>query len=172
MEDLIIIYFASFFIYFLFLGLIVLWFIDGKIKKEQVIHALFACFFAWAIAALIKHFFPTVRPFITNGREIDVFIRPTDGAFPSEHTTLAFALAVTVFVHDRKIGWFFLIGALTVGIARVLANVHYPIDIVGGAFLGTLVAVIVEKLHFLDLINRFSPRHKLSSKIKRMKPPT
>lgn len=160
MDDVIIIYFASFFIYFLFLGLIILWFIDGKIKKEQVIHALFACLFAWVISALIKHFFPTLRPFITNGREIDVLIRPIDGAFPSGHTTLAFALAITIFMHDRKIGWFFLIGALAVGAARVLANVHYPIDIVGGAFLGTIVAVIVEKIHFLDLINKLLPTNR------------
>jgi len=147
-EDLIVTFFASFFLYFLFLGLIVLWFIDGKIKKEQVTHALFACLIAWTIAALVKHFFPTLRPFVLNGREIDVIMRPTDGAFPSEHTTLAFAIATTIFMHDRKVGWLFMIGALTVGVARVFANVHYPVDILGGAFLGTIVAVIIEKTHF------------------------
>lgn len=148
MQDLIVMFLASFLIYFLFLGLIVLWFIDGKIKKEQVIHALFACLFAWIIATLIKHFFPTIRPFVINGGDIGVIIPPTDGAFPSEHTVIAFALAVSVFLHDRRVGWVFLISALTVGIARVIANVHYPIDIVGGAFLGTIIAVIVEKVHF------------------------
>lgn len=148
MEDLTVIFFATFFIYFLFIGLGVLWAIDGRIKKEQVVHALFACLIAWIIAAVVKHFFPTVRPFVLNGGEVDVFLRPTDGAFPSEHTVIAFALAVTVFMHDRKVGWWFLASALLIGVARVLANVHYPIDIVGGAFLGTIVAVIVEKLHF------------------------
>lgn len=157
-EDILVEFFATFLIWFLFAGLVILWFIDGKIKKEQVVHALFACLFAWLIAALIKHFFPTIRPFVTNGREIDVLMRPTDGAFPSEHATLAFALAVTIFMHDRRVGWFFLVGALLIGIARVLANVHYPIDILGGAFLGTLVAVVIERLHFLDLVNRFTPR--------------
>ncbi|HKC05174.1 MAG TPA: phosphatase PAP2 family protein [Patescibacteria group bacterium] len=154
MNDLIIMFFASFLIYFLFLGLIVLWFIDGKIEKEQVVHALFACLFAWTIAFLIKHFFPTLRPFMVNGKGIDVLLRPTDGAFPSEHTTLAFALATTIFMHDRKVGWLFLIGALVVGVARVFANVHYPVDILGGAFLGTMIAVIVEKIHFLDLFKK------------------
>lgn len=160
MDDFVIEFFASFFIWFLYLGLVVLWFIDGKIKKEQVIHALVASMVAWIIAFLIKRYFPTVRPFITNGREIDVLMRPTDGAFPSEHTTLAFALAVTVYMHDRKVGWVFLISALAIGAARVLANVHYPIDILGGAFLGTLVAVVIEKIHFLQLINRLSSRKK------------
>src|SRR5258706_4875124 len=154
MNDLIIMFFASFLIYFLFLGLIVLWFIDGKIEKEQVVHALFACLFAWTIAFLIKHFFPTLRPFMVNGKGIDVLLRPTDGAFPSEHTTLAFALATTIFMHDRKVGWLFLIGALVVGVARVFANVNYPVGILGGAFLGTMIAVIVEKLTFLDLFKK------------------
>jgi undecaprenyl-diphosphatase len=148
MQDLIVMFLASFLIYFIFAGLVILWFIDGKIKKEQVIHALVACLFAWIIAALIKHFFPTIRPFMLNGGETDVILRPTDGAFPSEHTVLAFAVAVTVFMHDRKVGWWFLISAVTVGIARIVANVHYPVDIMGGAFLGTIIAVVVEKLHF------------------------
>jgi len=160
LEGILVEFLASFFIYFLFVGLIILWFVDGKIKKEQVVHALLACAIAWSMAFLIKRFFPTLRPYMVNGRETDVFIRPTDGAFPSGHVVLSFALAVTIFMHDRKIGWWFLMGATLVGIARVLANVHYPIDIVGGAFLGTIVAVIIEKLHFLDLVNNLSPRRK------------
>ncbi len=79
---------------------------------------------------------------------MDVVLRPTDGAFPSEHTVIAFALAVTVFMHDRKVGWGFLVSALVIGVARIIANVHYPIDVIGGAFLGTIVAVIIEKVHF------------------------
>jgi len=160
MNNLIVEFFASFFIYFLFVGLMVLWFIDGRIKREQVIHALFATLVASLAATLIKHFFPTLRPFMVNGKEVDVLIRPLDGAFPSGHTAEAFALAVTVFMHNRRVGWWFLASALLIGVARVLANVHYPIDIVGGAFLGTIVAVTVERLHFLDLVNKFSPRKK------------
>ena len=154
MEDLTIEFFATFLIWFLYIGLIVLWFIDGKIKKEQVIHALMASLIAWTIAFLIKRFFPTVRPFITNGRDIDVLFKPTDGAFPSEHTALAFSLAVTVFMHDKKIGWIFLISALAIGIARIVANVHYPADILGGALIGSLVAVVVEKAHLFKLLNK------------------
>jgi undecaprenyl-diphosphatase len=152
--EILVTFLATFLIYLLFLGLIILWFIDGKIKKEQVIHALFACLFAWLVAALIKHFFPTLRPFIINGKDVGVIIPPQDGAFPSEHTVVAFALAVTIFFHDRRCGWFFLVAALVIGIARIIANVHYPIDIVGGAFLGTIMAVIVEKIHFMKLFGK------------------
>ena len=160
MDDVVIEFFATFLIWLLYAGLIVLWFIDGKIKKEQVIHALLASAIAWTAALLIKHFFPTLRPYVRNGGEVDVLITPTDAAFPSAHTALAFSLAVTIFLHDRKVGWFFLAGALIIGVARVLANVHYPIDILGGAFIGTLVAVIVERVHLFSLLTSVSKKKK------------
>lgn len=154
MDDLVIGFLATFLIWFLYLGLIILWFIDGRIRKEQVLHALLASLFALSIALLIKHFFPTLRPFVLNGRETDVLVKPTDGAFPSEHTALAFSIAVTIFMHDKRVGWFYLFAALVIGVARVLANVHYPVDIIGGAFIGTLIAVLVEKTHVFKLLGK------------------
>ena len=154
MEDFTVLFFATFFIWFLYVGLLILWFIDGRIKKEQVVHALLASLTAWLIVLLIKHFFPTIRPFIRNGGEVDVLIRPTDAAFPSAHTALAFSLAVTIFMHDRRVGWFYLIGALMIGVARILANVHYPVDIFGGALIGSLVAVVIEKFHLFKLLGK------------------
>ena len=90
---------------------------------------------------------------MTNGFETDVLIPPINGSFPSEHMTWAFAISVTVFMHDRRVGWYFLAIAIFIGIARVLANVHYPVDIIGGAFLGTLSAVLVEKIHLFNFLN-------------------
>ena len=152
-NQMIVEFFASFLIWFLFAGLGMLWMIDGKIKKEQVIHALMSCLFAWAVVVTIKYFFPTLRPFVVNGGDVGVVVPPFDGAFPSWHTATAFALSVSVFMHDRKIGWWFLLSAVIIGISRVLANVHYPIDIVGGALIGTLVAVVVEKTHFFKVLD-------------------
>lgn len=145
-------FFATFLIWFLFFGLIILWFVDGKIKKEQVIHALFAVLISWVISYLLKYLFPTLRPFELNGNDVKVLITPSDSAFPSSHTSTAFAMSVTIFLHDRKIGWIYLICALLIGVGRVVANVHYPIDILGGALLGTLVAIVVEKTHLFKLL--------------------
>lgn len=144
---------ASILIWFLYAGLVVLWVIDGKIKKEQVIHALIASLISWFLTLAIKHIFPTLRPFEINGMGAGVIIPPSDGAFPSTHTAAAFSLAITIFLHDRKVGIIFLILALSVGIARVFANVHYPIDILGGALAGTFVAIAVEKIHFKKFVS-------------------
>jgi len=154
MGNLVITFLASFLIWFLYAGLLILWLTDGKIKKETVIHALLAALTAWLLAELIKSLIPTVRPFLLNGRPVETFTLPLDGAFPSGHTALAFGLAVTIWLHDRKVGWIYLALALVIGIARVMANVHCPQDIFGGALLGILTAFLIEKLHFFQLLRK------------------
>lgn len=154
MSHLLIEFFASFLIWLMYAGLLVLWVIDGKIKKEQVTHALLASFLAWVVAEILRNIFRTVRPFILDGSQPLTLTVPRNGAFPSGHTAGAFALATMIWLHDRKVGWFYLISALVVGVARVLANVHYPIDILGGAILGIFTSFAVEKIHFRKLFKK------------------
>jgi len=145
---------ASILIWLMFFGLIVLWVVDGKIKKETVIHAVFSCFIAWSISELIKYVFPTLRPFQFDGTLPLTITIPTDGAFPSGHTALSFALAVTILKHDRKVGILYLIMAGLVGIARIVAHVHYPIDIIGGALIGIVVSRLTSGKHFDRLLSQ------------------
>lgn len=145
---------ASILIWLMFFGLVVLWVIDGKIKKETVIHAVFSCFVAWGISELIKYIFPTLRPFQAQDLVPLTATIPGDGAFPSSHTAVGFALAVTILKHDRKVGILYLVMAGLVGIARILAYVHYPIDIVGGAILGTVISRLTSSKHFDRLLIR------------------
>lgn len=137
----------------MFLGLLILWVIDDKIKREQVLHALFAVVVAWGIAQVIKAVFPTLRPFELNGLTPLTLVPSSNGAFPSGHTAAAFALATTIWLHDKKMGSVFVVAALTVGVARVWGNVHYPIDILGGAVLGAITAFLIEKVHLRKFIS-------------------
>src|SRR3972149_4469485 len=98
---------ASILIWIIFAGLLVLWLVDGKIKKEQAIHAFLAAAFAWTIAELIKTLIPSIRPFKLNGFTPLTLTVPSDGAFPSSHTAAAFAAAITVFLHNKKLGLIF-----------------------------------------------------------------
>jgi undecaprenyl-diphosphatase len=61
--------------------------------------------------------------------------------YPSAHTTIAFALAIVVACCFSRIRWPVLGIALMVGLARMYMGVHLPLDVVGGAALGLLVAV-------------------------------
>lgn len=143
---------ASVLIWIMFFGLIVLWVIDGKIKKEVVVHAIFACLIAYAISELIKTFFPSLRPFQTNGLFPLTLTVPSDSAFPSSHSAVAFALAVTIIKHDKKVGILYIIMAGLVGVARIMAHVHYPLDVMAGAVLGTTVSLLTSSKHFVRLL--------------------
>ncbi len=153
-EDGFVTFFASFLIWLMFAGVLVLWVIDGRIKKEEALHALAAALVAWLLAEGIKIIFPTLRPFQTNGHEVLTLTIPKDSAFPSGHSAASFGLAMTIWLHDRKLGWIFLITALSIGIARVLGNVHYPQDILGGALVGILIALAFEKLHLFNFLKK------------------
>lgn len=136
----------------LFFALIVLWIVDGRVKREQALHALFSAAAAWVIGSMIKNVFPTFRPFQVNGDVALTLTTPGNAAFPSVHAAVAFALAASVWLHDKRLGSTFLLGALLVSTGRLLANVHYLLDIIGGVTLGLLVALVVDKLHLYNLV--------------------
>ncbi|MEK7188572.1 MAG: phosphatase PAP2 family protein [Patescibacteria group bacterium] len=156
MSEEIIKFTASALIWIMFGGLFVLWVVDGKIKKEQVIHALASAVIAWILAAFIKDLFHTTRPYVVDGSKALVFwiVSTNNGAFPSGHAAASFAMAFTVWLHDKKIGFFYILTAILIGVARVLGNVHYPIDILGGATLGIFIAFVIEKIHFFEILSR------------------
>ena len=145
---------ASILIWLMFFGLLLLWIVDGKIKKEAMIHALFSCFTAWVIVEIIKNFFPTIRPFRSQDLIPLTLTIPGDGAFPSSHTAVSFALSFSIFKHNKKVGLLYIIMSGFVGLARIIAHVHYPIDIIGGAILGIIISQLTFSKHFARLLNR------------------
>jgi membrane-associated phospholipid phosphatase len=114
-------------------------------------------FLAYLATMVIKFFYLTPRPFALF--EIPpAFVVSSDpyglASFPSSHTAVFAGLAVVVFLANRKIGKWFFVGALVIGIARIGAGVHFPIDILGGFLLGASVGFFFEKI--FSLIQRRS----------------
>jgi hypothetical protein len=67
--------------------------------------------------------------------------------WPSSHTTIAFAMAVTVFTlfpKHRWLGWLAVAYALYIGLG-VSMTIHWFSDFVAGAILGTVIGVVVGK---------------------------
>lgn len=71
-------------------------------------------------------------------------VTPSDKfSFPSGHTMAAFLLAGLVIYYFGIIAVGIYLWAISVGISRVVLGVHFPTDILAGAFLGTLIAYLV-----------------------------
>lgn|GEM_PF-2843808 len=66
-----------------------------------------------------------------------------DASFPSDHTTAAFAIATAILLRNRLWGALTLVAAAALGISRVVIGVHYPLDVLAGAALGSTVAVVL-----------------------------
>lgn len=64
-------------------------------------------------------------------------------SFPSRHMTFFFAISTALYFYNKRWGVVFLIAALLIGIARVIAGVHYPLDILGGAVIGVITSYLV-----------------------------
>lgn len=67
-------------------------------------------------------------------------------SFPSSHAANHFAVAVFLFFSwGRRWGhwrWLLFFWAASVAYAQVYVGVHYPIDVLGGALLGSLLAAL------------------------------
>jgi len=95
------------------------------------------------ITEIIRLFYFRSRPFAEIGFEPLISHAATAG-FPSGHAALYFALAFALFFFSRTWGSVFTALALAVGAARVIAGVHWPLDIAAG-ILVALISVFVVK---------------------------
>ena len=72
------------------------------------------------------------RPFVTEHIAL-LFPHAPDKGFPSDHTLLGMFLAMCVLFYSRKWGAVPVVIAIAIGVARVEAHVHHPIDILAAS---------------------------------------
>lgn len=102
----------------------------------------FSAGLAWLVANLLKIFIHTLRPSFVLANVQSLFVE-NNFAFPSGHASFFSALAVSIFLLHKKPGYWFMIFAFLIGIARIVTGVHFPVDILGGFVLGSFVSVFV-----------------------------
>ncbi|MEK9131513.1 MAG: phosphatase PAP2 family protein [Patescibacteria group bacterium] len=105
---------------------------DRKTDIRQVLSLFAVAALAWVLVSVIKHFFPSPRPFEALTSVHALYLHGGMDSFPSGHASFFGALAFGTFHYSRKIGWLLLITAIIIGLARVASGIHFPLDILGG----------------------------------------
>lgn len=122
-----------------------------------LICAIIAVVVSSVILLALNLLFFRPRPF--TGHHLTLLLyHNTDSAFPSNAATLAFSLAVAVTLYRRKLGVVMLALAAFLGLSRIVAGVHYPLDIVAGGLLGMSSAFIAHALEpvYMPLARRLT----------------
>ncbi len=114
------------------------WLIFGSVTLPAVLS-----FLVNQLLALIKF---RGRPFLN--LDINKLVEPlSEKSFPSDHSAIAFAIAVAVYFHNKKLGKILLVLAFLIALGRIFGGVHYPIDVIGGAVVGTVLAFVFYKIY-------------------------
>jgi len=98
-------------------------------------------------ATIIKRLIGRARPFV--GNEADPFLYlplswpAAYASMPSGHTTTAFAAAVAIALVWPRLRWPMLVYAVIIAASRVALDAHYLSDVIAGAFVGSIGALMV-----------------------------
>jgi undecaprenyl-diphosphatase len=94
-----------------------------------------------AASALIKVSVERLRPPLADPTVTSLVEVPSGYSFPSGHATTAFAAAAAVGLLHPRLRWPLLALAAVVGFSRVYLGVHWGLDVIAGAALGTAIGV-------------------------------
>ena len=130
-----------------------------KTRAAGVI-ALLAMGFGYLMGDIvIKPLVQRSRPFVVNPDVVPFIKKPSSFSFPSGHSCTSAVAATVLLVKHRKIGLAVLPFSLLVMLSRLYNYVHFPTDVLGGALLGVLSALLVMLVfRKTGLENKLSPK--------------
>jgi len=126
-----------------FILIILAMFIFGK-KKERIVAILLLIILGITDATV--NFW--LKPWIGRVRPCNVFPEvhllagcSHSGSFPSSHAANIFGAGTILTFFYRRVWIIWLSIALLVSFSRIYVGVHYPFDVLGGAFYGILLGI-------------------------------
>ncbi|OVE78970.1 hypothetical protein BVY00_01560 [bacterium G20] len=136
--DNLIIFGAKYLIFIIAAVTLAVWLqIKGKTQWQFAAAVIIAGITAVILSKLASSLYYHQRPFAVQNIQ-PLVSHSGDNSFPSDHTIMATTLGMVIYFYHRRLGMYVLVLALIVGIARVAAHVHWPVDIAGGLVLGAV----------------------------------
>jgi undecaprenyl-diphosphatase len=98
------------------------------------------------LATVLKDATDRARPSAIWSEPKPLVHAPGTGSFPSGHAATSFACATTLTFFAPRYAPAFYVLAIAIAWSRVYNGVHFPLDVLGGAALGVLVAIALRWL--------------------------
>ncbi|WP_051839054.1 phosphatase PAP2 family protein [Streptomyces sp. NRRL F-5126] len=119
-----------------------------NLAMTRALAAPVAVVFAFAVAEVIKKAVAEVRPCysVPHAYFVDPCPVRSDYAFPSGHTTTAFATVAALWLLDRRLAVVTAAFAVFESFTRVYLGDHYPHDVVGAAVIAVPVAYLASRV--------------------------
>ena len=165
LSDFVIVFLASYLAYILIAIFLLFLLVIEHSNREKIqfflITVTSAIVARFGITEFVRFFYHRPRPFIT--LHVHQLLTETSWSFPSGHATFFFAMSTAVYLYNKKWGIGFFIATIIMTVSRVIAGVHYPADIIGGAIVGIAVAYgtyhTVRKITALQPVETEIPTH-------------
>ncbi len=120
---------------------LVMWLKESFWVRKNLIFACLSALVSLLINALIAHYYYHPRPFVMGFSSL--ITHTPDSSFPSDHVSVIAAVAWAFWLKKyRPFDKLFMILALAVGLSRVVAGVHFPMDVAGAVYT-SLVATLL-----------------------------
>jgi undecaprenyl-diphosphatase len=114
-------------------------------KRWSAITGALSGLFGFLLTKLAGVLYYDPRPFVVN-HVAPLFLHAPDNGFPSDHTVLTTVIALTVLQQSRVLGLILLLLGVAVGLARVLARVHWPLDVLAGVVIGSVAVGLARSI--------------------------
>jgi len=139
--DSIIVFCAEYLILFVIAGIGLAWLQTTKnLKLQFIVASILASVIAFVLSRIAAKLYYDPRPFVTQHVK-PLIAHQTDNGFPSDHALLTGTLTAITYFFNKKVALGMLVLTIIVGIARILAKVHSPLDIAASWAIGIIGAI-------------------------------